>query len=440
MPHKPTAIVRSASANLRLQLATSCFNGVWWRPALQKYQAELTFAGKTYYLGLFLCERQAAFAYDAKLRDLCKGHDGHRLKASLNFPSMEESAFTETRLEKRARDLQRSHVHAGKERRAFTRVLQELQKSAVSSSFEIVPVSSSSRVDAIFRRKGSAGGLPLQLKSSSGGGTHGRYYCFKRVQGYDGMLLLLIALDCDMFWAVPGASIVQHHIFLVLGGTKDHALRVGSLSEALQGCFYKAEEYPHVTLEEARLQCGNNNYVEEQARRQSEAVLRQAGFRSKPYQQVSTVDSVLSGYGRKYAVQEKASHRRRCERDYVASLSKKGGALGRIPYESIDFDLLIISLLDDAHQLEGIYLMPTSALAQRGLVDERPVTLHLYPPWAPAKHTKAVQKHAWQLDYFVDLRGWTGGPLSGETVGRLLQVLLDPEMVSKSITHMCFSS
>ncbi|CAE7260267.1 unnamed protein product, partial [Symbiodinium pilosum] len=234
-----------------------------------------------------------------------------------------------------------------------------------------------------------------------------------------------------------GAGVVQHSLFLVVGGPKDQALRVSSLPETLQSCFYKAEEYPHVTLEEARLQCGKANYVEELARRQSEVVLRQAGFRSKPYQQLSAVDSVLSGYGREYAVQEKASSRGR-RGDYLAGLSKFGGVLGRIPYESTDFDLLIISLLDDEHKLEGIYLIPTSALAQRGLVNKRPVTLHVYPPWAPAKRAAAIRKHAWQLDYFIDLRGWAGGPLSGETVGRLLQLLLNPELVSKaSIESAC---
>ena len=423
-------LYRATVSSLPRSLATSRFIGVSWRPQAQKFQATVSVANTQHYCGLFACEEEAARARDEKLREFCK--DRHRLKMSLNFPSVEESSYAESPAEARARHvLLPSASSREKEGRAFQNLLAEFQRSTSTTDFEIVPVAEFSRADAIFRCKGSQAGLPLQLKAARSIGG-GRCYHFTSVRGYFGMLVLLLALDRNIVWGVAGSHLHQCSVNVCLGGTRDHAWRVKDLAWTLQQSFNNTVDFPHISLEDARLQCSPGHYVEEQARRQSTSLLQQAGFQLQPCLQVGVVDSVLSGRGCEYAVQEKACHKRRGRGDYIATLSKHGGVMGRLPYTSTDFDLLLISLLDDEHQLDGIYLIHTVALAEHGLVNERPVTLHVYPPWAPAKHKAAIQKHAWQLEHFVDLRGWAGGPLPAETVGRLSQLLLNPELVSKA--------
>ena len=409
--------------------ATSRFNGVHWHRASQAYEARVSLAGIAHRCGRFACEEQAGLAYDAKLRELCK--DGHRLKHSLNFPSAEELAFAETPEERRARNLRIFGGNDLKETKAFSQVMARFKESATSSNFEIVRVSSSSRVDAMFLKNGSPKGLPIQLKSTSSRGDRGQYHNFKKLRGYAGMLLLLVALDHDIIWAMAGSQVHQDSIWLTLNTPKEYTLRVNSLASLLEDCFYKSSEYLHVTLEDARLQCGAEHVVEEQARRQKQAVLSQAGFWLQPCAHGGVVDSTLCGHGYAYDVQEKATRQRRGRSDYVVNLRRSGGTVGYRAYTSADFDLLIISLLDGDCRLEGLYLIPIKTLAEHGLVDERPVMLHLFPPWAPAAHKDAIQKHAWQLDHFVDLRGWAGGQLSGDLEGRLLQ-LLDPGLHVKS--------
>ena len=425
---------RSTGKDSRHGFATSRFNGVHWNIVAQVYEAQLSFAGVVHYCGRFVCEQQAGLAYDAKLRELCK--DGHRLKQSLNFPSAKESAFVESPKERRARHLRIFGGNAAKETKALSQIMARFKSSSTSSNFEIVPVSSSSRVDVMLLKKGSPKGLPIQLKSRKGCGEKGQHYQFKNLCGYSGMLLLLVALDRDIIWALAGSQVHQDSLGLTLNTSKEYSFRVNSLASLLQQCFYRNSEYLHLTLEDARLQCGAEHLVEEHARMQKQAVLSQVGFRLQPCAHVSVVDSKLCGYGCAYDVQEKATRRTRPKGQYMVNLSRWGGTAGKRPYTSADFDLLIISLLDGEYRLEGLYLIPTKTLAQRGLVDERPLTLRLYPPWMPAKREVTTQKHAWQLDHFVDLRDLAGGPLSGDLAGRLLQLLLVPCLhVRSSLTR-----
>ena len=413
--------------------STSRFTGVYWCPRKKKFHVSVSVAGSSHYCGVFACQEEAALAYDTKLRQLC--NDRHRLHKSLNFPSLKESLFLESPAEARARHMRMAAARSREsECKALDDLIAEFQKSTARSAFEIVPLGLHSRADAICRQKNSPAGLPLQLKAASSHGGGGRGYNFGRVLGYSGMLVLLSALDRDIMWAVSGSDLDRRGkdtLYVSFGSQRDCAWRVGDLASTLQQCFYNSNDYPHVALADARLECSPRHCVEELAHRQSQAALQQAGLRLKPCMQASAVDSMLIGYGMNFAVQEKASHKRKTRGDYLVSLSRHGGVLGRLPYLSTDFELLMISLLDEQNRLEGLYLMPTSTLAEHGLVDERPVVLSIYPPWLPPKRKQTMQKHAWQLNHFVDLRGWTGGPLSGDTVGRLLQLLLHPGLDSK---------
>ena len=409
---------------LRAQhFSASRFNGVSWHISAQKFQANLSAKGSAHHLGLYSVERDAALAYDAKLRELFAG-DGRRLKKSLNFPSLEESSFKEAPVQARARNMTMSAARsAEKEVTAVNRLLMQFQKTVQASTYEIAPVSSASRVDAIFRRLGTENGTQLQLKSASGSGTHLTSYRFSNVGGYSGMLLILIALDRDLMWAMQGTRVAQNHLRMSIGGQRDQAYRIHDLGLKLETCFHNIQDYPHMAMEDARLQCSPRCRVEELAHRQCKALLQQTGFNLQQQVFPSTADSLLSGLGFQYLVQEKAAHASKRNGSYITALSKRGGPLGKQPYTLTDFDMLMVSLLDGDNHLEGLLLIPIHVLQAHGLVDVGPVTMHVYPPWALPKREATKLKHAWQLEYFVDLRGGAGGLLGHDTQKRLVRML-----------------
>ncbi|CAE7652686.1 unnamed protein product [Symbiodinium pilosum] len=120
-----------------------------------------------------------------------------------------------------------------------------------------------------------------------------------------------------------------------------------------------------------------------------------------------SIDSVLRGASLELRVQEKARNRNK-RGIYCVDLSRHGGRLGKLAYRSADFDALVSTVLDEL-KVAGLFMFPTKVLERHALVDQKPVSLQLYPPWALPKRESARMKHAWQLDHFVDLRDWKGG-------------------------------
>ena len=197
---------RARRASQQLRYATSRFNGVYWNKKLQKFRAGVKFEGVQHYAGYFTNEAEAAYSFDAKLREVCR--DPLRLKKSLNFPTEQEQCYEESLLETRSRGLRLSSQNLTKEVESHQRLLDRFSKSPQASEFEILNVPSLSRVDSLFRPLGSKlGGLALQLKSTSlkkrSSRSSSEHYAFQHTSGYGGTLLVLIALDRDMIWMVP---------------------------------------------------------------------------------------------------------------------------------------------------------------------------------------------------------------------------------------------
>ena len=103
-----------------------------------------------------------------------------------------------------------------------------------------------------------------------------------------------------------------------------------------------------------------------------------------------------------------------------------GSMAARLAYAKADFDILIVTLLDDADRLKGIFVFPSSVLARREFIGHKPRRVGLYPPWARPKRPATSANYSWQLDYFVDLRSWrrTDLDLDPSTKARFNEVLL----------------
>ena len=400
------------------QFASSQFNGVYWREQQKKYVALVRVNGKLHYAGYFDDELRAAEAYDARLRELCQ--EGARLKKSLNFPTDSEVAFVETPVQARTRALRLHSDNAAKED-ASRRILEErFTLCPEASEYEIVWIPGFSRIDALFQPKGSAiGGTRLQLKSSSPARAYGRSYAFTKTDGYGGMLLILVALDRGMIWAVPGEAVTQKTLMITLDASRDKAWRVCHIGTVLRQVYHRSADFPHASLSEARYQTSDSHRVEVLARLQLKSVLSLVGSQLQDtYCAASATDTFLLNNGYTLRVQEKASNLRKS--GYAVNLRKHGGALGVLAYAVHDFDLLLAAILDEG-RLCGLYLFPISALLARGLVGTKPRELRLYPPWALPKQPTALPKHAWQLEYFVDLRDQP--VLTVQARSRLLELL-----------------
>ena len=414
--------------------ASSQYNGVYWNKGVGKFQAQVSLRGQRTHAGLFRKEREAAHAYDAYLRALCD--DGARLSRSLNFPTPLEASFeasTEVWHESRRCALAKYSENASKEDESFDRLRRLFVLSPHAESYEIVRVSDSSKVDALFQRRGSlTGGLALKSSRYS---QKKNGYAFSQTCGYAGMLLVLVALDSNALWALPGACVTHTSFFIRPGSSRDLAFQVEDVGSLLASCFRNRHDFPHISLADARLKCSPCHQVEEQAHTLLATVFHCASYQlEKSFTGFQTVDSVLFGEGCRWCVQEKAStghtHRR-----YAAGLWKYGGVLGKLPYAKTDFDLLVVSLLDDG-RLTGCFLFPTDILTQLECLGHKPCWLPLHPPWSLPKREDTREKYAWQLEYFVDLRKWVvETPLPGETRDFLKNLLRRLGAAQKERTH-----
>ena len=361
-----------------------------------------------HYVGFFDSEIEAAHAFDQKLRSLCPD-DVVRLQKSLNFPTKREVSLFACQQERRERALQKSSERASKEEESFCLLQARFMASPQALTHEIVRVSGSSRVDAILQIQNSAAGIPLQLKSASASGTRQHVFSFAHVCGYDGMLVVMIALGHDHMWAAEGACIRQKTLCITLGSDRDRRLRVRNIGTTLEKCFRQREVYPLLSLREAKFRCSQTNKVEEQAHSLLAVVFAGIGFRlERAVGHASAVDSFLIGGSCELErrVQEKASNLSKRNR-YAINLWRNGGTCGPRPYRESEFDVLLAAILDDGC-LSGLFAFPSQVLAKHGLVGCKPKRLVLHPTWAMAGQEATRRRHAWQLEYFVDLRSWSG--------------------------------
>ena len=374
-----------------------------------KFTAQLYLHGHETYLGRYDSAELAAHAFDKRLRIVC-AHDKHRLQRSLNFPSEEEAAYAETPAQARVRGLKICGSNHRKELEAFQLLEKALATSTSANGYMIRRLSDASRADAVFTSKEAPDcGLRIQLKSASSRERRGHTYHFSRVCGYDGMLVIFVALDGNHIWAAAGNQLLRRDLRITIGHKHDKQLRVHDICSHLVACFQNAQQFPHACFQDALLQCPPKLKTEALVHIQLCSMFRtidmeliRLSLHNSPADSLLEV-SACKGSRVCLRLQEKAAHMH--GNSYRVFLWKHGGALGRLPYDDGDFDVLAACLLDQ-DKLQGVFLIPMSTLAHRGCANEKPLGLSLHPPWCPPKTRCTQLKYSWQLQYFVDLRLW----------------------------------
>ena len=390
------------------QVEAAKFRGVRYCKRCDKFQACLTAHGRTYYLGRFLSARQAAEAYDDKVRHVCAA-DRLRLRKTLNFPSEDEASFTCSPMQMRQRALKLFGDNTRKEASAFQLMEASLAASSFAESYKMLRLSGSSKADALLVPKGYGdAGLPIQLKAATSLGRLGRKYVFNKLLGYGGMLVLMVALDGHHVWASAGQDLLCEQLRITVGFESDSKRRVLDIASHLDDCFHDVGRFPHLSTQEATFQCPSTYKTEATAHLRLAQFFKSAGMHlSRCPVHNTAIDSVLtlgqSGSTPIIRVQEKASHARPRNGVYAASMWRAGGALGRLPYTHDDFDLLAACVLRDS-QVEGVFLIPMSVLARHGFVGRKANLMTLYPTWRQPGQKRSKLKYCWQADFFFDIR------------------------------------
>ena len=121
----------------------------------------------------------------------------------------------------------------------------------------------SSKADALLKLRGSSqAGLPIQLKAATSRWREGRVYHVSKLLGYDGMLVVLVALDGGHFWTAAGEELKVDYLSITLGRESDTARRVENMGSHLVASFKKTRKFRHVSVEEAEHQCSASHRLE----------------------------------------------------------------------------------------------------------------------------------------------------------------------------------
>ena len=200
------------------------------------------------YIGSFKTAKQAAEAYDRAVRrmypDDTPDHKFHR-KKKLNFPLEEEAAYDETQEQARRRGLKVSGANHRKEARSFELLKEALDASPYSEKCGLVRLTASSKADALLKLRGSSqAGLPIQLKAATSRWREGRVYKFNNMLGYDGMLVVLVALDRGHFWATAGEELKSEQRGITVGCASDTDRRVQDIGSHLVACSKIHRSFP----------------------------------------------------------------------------------------------------------------------------------------------------------------------------------------------------
>ena len=114
---------------------------------------------------------------------------------------------------------------------------------------------------------------------------------FGRMKGHEGMFLVLVALDCEIVWLVPGRLVTQGTLAVTLGTSRDKSWRASEIGMVLEQCFKHSHAFPRVALHTARLECSAQNKVEELAHHPMATLFASTGCKlSRPLLAPTAVD------------------------------------------------------------------------------------------------------------------------------------------------------
>lgn len=394
---------RSCSPSADASIPPPSYTGVDLAKERTKWRARISLDGRQHHLGTFNNPVDAALAYDAALRS--SNADIGRFRR-LNFPTPEETSIQA--------DISWEHRRRSNLERYGSVFLKEAAsklavEQAICDHFEVHWLGEGTLADGICRPKHCTTDewIGIQVKATSA--KHSGAYHFSRTHGYNGLMLVCVALDCMQLWMIPGANISVRGLTISVKGKWDRyrcspAGALSVLQQAWGGCdsLMRQGEGAWKSPISVRQQIEHLGFT------LSKAILEDAGIAiSMPFVQYGAVDMILDGLIRVQAkVRTKMSSH--VVSSYTVTLHRSSGVGMWRRFASDEFDVLLVQLIRD-NWLIGIFFIPMLELSQRGLTASgiplrgQTCSLNLYPPWSSPTREKARQAKAWQSNYFFPI-------------------------------------
>jgi len=401
------------------------YRGVYWHNRARKWCAMIMIHGSQRYLGLFVSEVEAASAVDHALR---KWRPSKWL-ARLNFASTCDMV--------RARNVEVHGASHSTEARAWELILGNLRGVPAFEEFEVQRLREGTRADGIFRYREPGSDdlwVGMQVKSTARASASSRF-TFNSTRGYDGLLLVCVALVPGVIWVIPGDAVGVRYLTLRVGSDAHDLYRCQDLVSALTEAWLNRSRYPKHTAAAWSTPRSRSARIEHEGQKQGHAWLRKYGFAlEQPVVEHGHFDIVIDGVIR---VQDKTltAPRHDCG-TYRVSLEKHGGCGTKIPYVGNEFDLLVVYLLS-AGTMATVFVAPTYSLIRHGAVGGQQGSLTLYPPQSQPNAARACDQKAWQAQFFFDARI----DLDGDSAARLNNIvtLVPPSLQIPKPQRCCVS-
>lgn len=263
--------------------------------------------------------------------------------------------------------------------------------------------------------------MGVQVKASSHPRRPGNYV-FSKTAGYHGLLVLCVALDERLLWALPGSQLNASGLSLTLRGKWDSYRCCWSGLSAVLVCAWMCQDaFRRSPLASLRAPLSPTQKTELLSLDVGGEMLKQVGLIAEaPRQQQGPVDTVVDGDSRVQSKARKATDGQ--VRSYTFGLFRKSSSTCRSLYLPGDFDALMAFLMVGDVVL-GCFVIPTRELALRGFFchTQRRASITLYLPWSRPTIAKAKAAKEWQAPFFVH----AGGGFDEVEKGRLRKLMLD---------------
>lgn len=402
--------VQSCPPNTETHVQLAKYRGVDLPRGKTNWRARVTLGGRQVQVGTFNNPVDAALAYDAAVRTSTVDiQRDFQMLRRLNFPTPEEIVMQANFCSEHRR---RSNL----ERYGNNFLTEAASKAAVEQAicdqFEVHWLGEGTWADGICRPKQHAKDEWIGIQVKATAARRRGAYQFSQTQGYSGLLLVCVALDCMQLWMIPGASISAMKIRIPLGGKWDaYRCSVAGAPCVLQRAWEDCANFVRQREAVWNVPTSDRHQIEYLAYNLSKAVLGDAGVSiRKPFIQQGAVDMLLNGHIR---VQAKA--RTQMSNTNVASynitLRRWAGTGMYRRFASDEFDLLLVQLIR-GKGLIGMFLIPMFELLHRGLTAsgipciEQTCGLNLYPPWSSPAREKGNQGKGMAVEIFCSCREW----------------------------------
>lgn len=375
---------------------SSTYRGLSWRTHLSKWQVRARVNGTQTSLGCFALAEDAAHAYDGFIR--ASGTSVELLRR-LNFPTANELACISSAVPRSTgRGCHNSQVEASSKRLLADRLDR--------NSWDLVWMPEGTRADGALRPRISGyTWFGIQMKAATQP-CRPNAYSFSCVRGYEGLLMVCIALDKQYLWMLPGGAVKSTRLQITLGGKWDQYRCSWSQLSAVLACAWMCRDtFLRRPLSSLRRPSAQSSQVELLSLDLLAQALHDVGLACEaPIVQNGPVDMLVDTNIRSQCKARTA--RSNATPTFRVGMTRRCGSSGSVPYSVGDFDAFLACLVV-GESLTGCFVIPARELVSRGYLDpikwRTGITLHL--PWLTPKLAKARLAKEWQAAYFVNIPG-----------------------------------